>query len=98
MADGRGRRTEVLTAEITEITEMEMGGRGTFSHESHEFLRMEGGQEFLSTDFTDFHRWERGVLRNLKQAGTGIFLRAICANLCNLWITHRARFPAFVFA
>ena len=51
LASGGG--AEVLTAEITEITEMEMGGRGTFSHESHEFSRMEGGQEFLSTDFTD---------------------------------------------
>ena len=42
---------------------MEMGGRGTFSHESNEFSRMEGGQEFLSTDFTDFHRWGWGGRR-----------------------------------
>ena len=31
---------------------------------------------------------KRGVLRNLKQAGTVVLLRTICANLCNLWITH----------
>ena len=31
---------------------------------------------------------KRGVLRNLKQAGTVVLLRTICANLCNLWITR----------
>ena len=66
----------------------------------------ERGMEFFPRIFTNlhtrrrrvfihrFHRFpqmgKRGVLRNLKESGTGILLRTICANLCNLWITHPA--------
>ena len=89
--EGAPEGWEVLTAEITEITEMEMGGRGTFFHESHEFSRMDderGPRVFIHR----FHRFpqmgKRGVLCYLKEAGTVMLLRTICANLCNLWITH----------
>ena len=54
-----------------------------------EWARMKRGEAV----FVDrFHRFpqigKRGVLRILKESGTGILLRTICANLCNLWITH----------
>ena len=74
--------------QISQISTDGVGGGAEDRRRTAEGGGSAGGQEFLSTDFTDFHRWEMGVPRNLKVAGTVVLLRIICVNLCNLWITR----------